>query len=61
MAATEHETRLTLCNRKLLEDLQRARQRLALADEIVRMLGECCGDWQEARATISRYHAAEQT
>jgi len=51
---TEHENLLTLCNRKLLEDLRATRQ---IGDQLAEMLRTSSADWQEARAMIARWEA----
>lgn len=51
---TEQENRLTICNRKLLEDLRATRQ---IGDQIADMLLTSAADWQEAHAMISKWEA----
>lgn len=51
---TEQENRLTLCNRKLLEDLRATRQ---IGDQIADMLRTSAADWQEAHAMIAKWEA----
>jgi argininosuccinate lyase len=52
---TEQENRLTICNRKLLEDLRATRM---IGDKIADMLRTSAADWREAHAVIAQWEAA---
>lgn len=54
---TEQENRLTICNRKLLEDLRVARQ---IGDRLAAMLRTTAGDWQEARVAVAQWEAVQR-
>jgi hypothetical protein len=56
MAATEHENRLTICNRALLENLQQAKR---LGDQLAAMLRTAAPDWREAMAAIARWESQQ--